>query len=135
MHPFITKKAIFALVAGIAIVLAALGVIFLANPVSPQFSLPFQESPSKAPESPEAPVCTLVIESDRIAGNQIELRYVTGDCPVTELAVYINNKMHGTLNQQAGSSATFQGNSGSNTVVVVASFPNGSTAEVYHKLL
>ena len=135
MNSIITKKAIFALIAGIIIIVIAFAIMFMTNPASPQFSFPFQESPSKTTEDPQAPVCTIVIESDRIAGNQIELRYITGDCPVTELVVYINNKMHGTLNQQAGSSATFQGNSGSNTVVVVASFPNGSTAEVYHKLL
>jgi hypothetical protein len=128
-------RALYAITGIVAIIAIALIVLVTIQPLPTSLSFPFHEVTTTSLAHPETPVCTIVIESDRITGNQIELRYKTGDCPVTELAVFINNKEHGTLNPQAGSSATFQGNAGTNTVMVIARFSNGSSGVVYQKLL
>lgn len=128
-------RGIYMITGIVAIIAIAIIALVTILPVPVPLSVPFLGVTTTPLAHPAAPVCTIVIESDRITGNQIELRYKTGDCPVTELAVFINNKEHGTLNPQAGSSATFQGTAGTNTVLVVAKFSNGSSGVVYQKLL
>ena len=119
----------------VVVIFAAALLLFLPAPKpaplpAPQLTVP----PTAADEEIASPSCTIAITGSKTPPATIHLQVMTTTCyagDITELRVSINGEQKGTLSSGPGSSGTFTGTSGSNNVVVAATFSNGAESVVY----
>jgi len=127
----------YLIVAGIIGVIIIIVAILLLLPAPQPAPLPApQLTVPPTPEAAEAasPPCTIAITGRKNSPSTIQLQVMTSTCyagDIAELRVMINGEQKGTLNTSPGSSGTFTGASGSNNVIVTASFANGAESVVF----
>jgi hypothetical protein len=127
----------YLIVAGIigVIILVVAVILLLPAPQSapqplPQVTVP----PTAAAVQAASPPCTIAITGRKNPPAKIQLQVMTSTCSASEIAelrVSVNGVQKGTLGSGPGSSATFDGTSGTNTIIVAAKFANGAESVVY----
>jgi hypothetical protein len=127
----------YLIVAGIigVIILVVAGILLLPPPQPASQSLPrVTIPPTVAAVQAATPPCTIAITGRKNPPGKIQLQVMTSTCfagDITELRVSVNGQQKGTLGASPGSTGTFDGASGTNTVVVAAKFANGAESVVY----
>jgi predicted nucleic acid-binding Zn ribbon protein len=136
----ITKKRSkipYLIVGGIIVVVIVVAVVLLLLPApqpTPQPAPQLTVSPTAAAAMAASPPCTIAITGRKIPPDTIQLQVMTSTCyagDITELRVSINGEQKGPLSTSPGSGGTFTGASGSNNVIVAATFANGARSVVY----
>ena len=122
----------------VAVVVAVVFLLPAQQPVPAEPASKPAPQPAVIPAAAEVPVptlsCTIAITGSKIPPDTIQLRVMTSTCfagDITELRVLINGEQQGTLSTSPGSGGTFTGASGSNNVVVAATFANGAESVVF----
>jgi hypothetical protein len=127
----------YLIVAGIIGVIILIVAVILLLPApkptplpAPQVTVPTIPAGAKA----ASPSCTIAITGKKTPPAKIQVQVMTSTCSATEigdLRVSVNGEQKGTLRSSPGSSAMFDASSGSNSVVVAATFANGAESVVY----
>jgi hypothetical protein len=130
MTPYIIVAGIIGVIILIVAILLLLTAPHPAPQPAPQLTAP--QTPAAAEAA--SPSCTIAITGRKIPPSAIMLQVMTSTCyagDITELRVMINGEQKGTLSTSPGSSETFTGASGSNNVIVSATFANGAESVVF----
>jgi hypothetical protein len=130
LTPYIIVAGIIGVIILIVAILLLLTAPQPAAQPAPQLTVP----PTPAAAEVVSPTCTIAITGRKTPPSTILLQVMTSTCyagDITELRVMINGEQKGTLSTSPGSSETFTGASGSNNVIVTATFANGAGSVVF----
>ena len=129
---------LYLIVGGIIVVIILVVAVLLLLPAGQPVSMPATKItvPPTIEEAsvPAQPPCTIAITGKKNPPATIQLQVMTTTCyagDITELRISINGAEKGTLGTSPGASGSFAGTSGSNNVVVAATFSNGAESVVY----
>lgn len=129
-----TPYLIVAGIIGVIILIVAILLLLTAPQPAPQPVPQLTVPPTPAAAEAASPTCTIAITGRKTPPSAILLQVMTSTCyagDITELRVMINGEQKGTLSTSPGSSETFTGTSGSNNVIVTATFANGAESVVF----
>jgi hypothetical protein len=130
----LTPYLIVAAIIGVIILVVAVILLLPAPQPAPQPLPQVTVPPTAAAVQAASPPCTIAITGRKNPPAKIQLQVMSSTCfagDITELRVLVNGVQKGTLGSGPGSSAMFDGTSGSNNVVVSAKFSNGAESVVY----
>jgi hypothetical protein len=130
----LTPYLIVAGIIGVIILVVAVILLLPAPQPAPQPLPQVTIPPTAVAVKAASPSCTIAITGKKNPAGKIQLQVMTSTCSakeITELRVSVNGQQKGTLSSSPGSSGTFDGTSGSNSVVVAATFANGAESVVY----
>ncbi len=126
------------LIGGIIVVVVIVAAVLLMGQSPQPATIPnpaITVPPTKADApAPAEPACTIAVAGTKVPPSQIQLEVMTNQCSagdISELSVSINGAQTGTMGASPGTSKTFAGTSGTNTVIVVAKFASGADRVVY----
>lgn len=130
------------IIGGIILLVILIAGLFIYSPSSQPVKIPattgITATDFVAPTAPQPPSCTVAINGQKMPPSSIHLQVMANTCmpgDVTELRVSVNGAQKGMLDASPGSSGTFAGMSGSNSVTVVVKFANGAESVVYYGLV
>jgi hypothetical protein len=129
-----TPYLIVAGIIGVIILVVAILLLLPAQQPTPPTPPPPTVPPTVAPVKGATPPCTIAITGRKNPPAKIQLQVMTSTCSageITELRVSVNGQQKGILGASPGSSGTFDGTSGTNSVVVAAKFANGAESVVF----
>jgi len=128
----------FVVIAGLIVVVILIVAVVMMSPTpGPQTTIApvITASPTSTDASiPAQPTCTIGITGSKASASSIRLELVQSTCSpgeVTALQVSVNGAQVGTLGVSPGASKTFAGVSGSNAVIVIATYSNGAKSVIY----
>jgi hypothetical protein len=126
------------LIAGFIVIIVVIVYVLTLGPVPGSVTTiapVITSSPTDSDASiPAQPTCTIGITGSKVSASSIRLELVQSTCSpgeVTALQVSVNGAQVGTLGVSPGASKTFAGVSGSNAVIVIATYSNGAKSVIY----
>jgi len=124
----------------IILVIIAAAIFFLLNgPTTGPGAAP-QITPTPEPiggASLSAPGCTIAISGTKVPPSTIQLQVMTSTCmsgDVSELRVSVNGVQKGLLGSNTGTTGTFPGTTGKDSVIVVVKYANGVENVIYQNM-
>ena len=126
------------IIGSIILVVILVAALFLYSPSSQPITIPspaiISATDFVAPTAPQPPSCTAAINGQKVPPSSVHLQVMATTCipgDDTELRVSVNGAQKGMLDASPGTSGTFAGTSGGDSVTVVAKFGNGAEGVVY----